>query len=177
MLSCLGVWFSGCFGAVAAAVLSWLTFGEAFSTGGTACPSTYAKEGGRCPVLEWEEQGGFGWGWSYMCQLFSTSNSTALTTGNGSSVERRNYSLQVVGWNRYRRDWAMKRISSGGLFASENRGEESGVIKSWKQVVESTGDQLPKDADGRLVIRGVFFHHLFGFLQLIWRRLSLQMLE
>eukprot|EP01044_Picomonas_judraskeda_P017021 COSAG03_NODE_3126_length_2196_cov_1.151168_3_plen_78_part_01 len=55
----------GLLGFFSAAVLSWLTFGEAFSAAGTVCPSAYSKEG-RCPVVEWEEQGGFGWGWSYM---------------------------------------------------------------------------------------------------------------
>lgn len=63
-LSMLGLLVVNCFG-VKTAVLSWLTFGEAF---GPDCPSTFSKEA-RCPVFEWEEQGGFGWGWSYMYQL------------------------------------------------------------------------------------------------------------
>eukprot|EP01043_Picozoa_sp_COSAG02_P069861 COSAG02_NODE_12144_length_1590_cov_1.363514_1_plen_124_part_00 len=64
-------------------MLSWLTFGEAFSTGGTVCPSSYKKESGRCPVVEWEEQGGFGWGWSYMYELVPKKRAAHDTASRG----------------------------------------------------------------------------------------------
>jgi hypothetical protein len=30
--------------------------GRRFLAGGTICPASYKAEGGRCPVMEWEEQ-------------------------------------------------------------------------------------------------------------------------
>ena len=36
-------------------LLSWLTYGEAF----VGCPPAYQRDA-RCPVMEWEEQDGFG---------------------------------------------------------------------------------------------------------------------
>ena len=36
-------------------LLSWLTYGEAF----VGCPPAYERDA-RCPVMEWEEQDGFG---------------------------------------------------------------------------------------------------------------------
>lgn len=51
-----------------------------------------------------------------------------------------------------------------------NRGEESGVIERWKAAAETGGDRLAKDADGRLIIRGVYFDSLVAFvLQLAGR--------